>query len=428
MKKITLLGFLIMTSLLLAACNMPGSLPTCPTESLLPPVLVSPLNDGSVSSLTPTLTWAYPDSGCNPEGYRIDLSLAEDFADTSLSGGTGNPSTTWSPGSDLENCQVYHWRVAAINGTTLGTFSTAQTFRVDLAGACPPVAPPPSAAIGGIVWHDLCALPAEGPLPNPLPAGCVAVAGGAQANGIRETGEPGIPGVEVRLHFGSCADPVVATQTSGSFGEYIFDGILAFGAHCVSIDAQSGINQSILMPGVWTSPSGTSGLLAVANANLESGSNIQQDFGWDFALLPPAAAVVPTTAVATIAAPPTTPPLSEGFNVTVGANCRQGPGTVYDVITAFLPGTALRVVGRTEDSTWWRVEFSTNNNCWISAVTGQFVGNAAAIPVVAAPPTPTPGAGSPTPTGSVTPTPGITPTPSITPTPTETPSPTPAQP
>jgi hypothetical protein len=415
MKKITLFGFLLTTTLLLAACNMPGSLPTCPTDELLAPVLVAPPDGGTVSSLSPTLTWAYPDSSCNPEGYRIDLSVDEDFADTSLSGGTGDPSTTWGPGSDLENCQVYYWRVAGINDTTLGPFSEAHTFRVDLGDACPPVAPPPSAAVGGIVWHDLCALPEEGPLPSPLPAGCVAVPGGAQANGIRETGEPGIPGVEVRLHLGACSDPVVATQMTGSFGEYVFDGILAFGPHCVSIDAQSAINQSVLMPGVWTSPTGASGLIAVANVTLESGSNIQQDFGWDYALLPPASE---PAAEPTVAALPTTPPLSEGFNVTVGANCRQGPGTVYDVVTAFPAGTSLRVVGRNEDSSWWRVEFSTNNHCWISNVTGQFVGNPASIPVVAAPPTPTPGAGSPTPTPTVDPSASPTSTPTVTLTPT----------
>jgi hypothetical protein len=423
MKKITLFGFLLVAALALAACNMPGSLPTCPTDELLAPVLVAPSNGGSVSSLSPTLTWAYPDSTCNPEGYRIDLSIDEDFADTSLSGGTGNPSTNWGPGRDLENCQVYYWRVAAINDVTLGPFSDAHAFRVDLGGACPPVAPPPSAAVGGIVWHDLCATP-DGPAPDPLPAGCVlAPDGSVRANGIRESGEPGIPGVEVRLHFGTCSEPVVATQLTGSFGEYIFDGILAFGPHCVSIDAQSPVNQSVLIPGVWTFPTGTTGSLAVANFNLESGSNIQQDFGWDFALLPPAAA---PTAEPTDATQPTTPPLSEGFNVTVGANCRIGPGTAYEVVTAFPAGSVLKVVGRLEDRSWWLVEISPNNNCWISTVTGQFVGNPASIPVLAAPPTPTPGPTmsptiDPNATPTYTPTPDPNATPTFTPTPINTP-------
>ena len=388
MKKILLLNIMLSLMIGLAACNLPTTVPTCPTDGLLAPVLISPADGSSVASTLPSLSWAYPDTTCNPEGYRIDLSTDEAFADASLSGGTGNPSTSWSPGSDLQACQVYHWRVAGINGTTLGPFSEAHSFRVDTDGECPPVAPPPSASISGIVWHDLCGLP-EGPLPEPLPAGCVAApGGGAQANGIREPGEPGIAGVEVRLHFGACTDAVVATQNTSAIGEYTFDGILAFGPHCVSVDALSAVNEPILIPGGWTFPTGTTGSLASASASLDSGSNIQQDFGWDHQFLP----VVSAPPAATAA--PTTPPLSEGFNVTTGANCRQGPGVVYDVVSAFPAGTSLKVVGRNTDSSWWQVEVNSTVRCWISNVTGQFVGNPGAIQVVAAPPTPTPAADS----------------------------------
>jgi len=404
-RKLALFCTLALT-LGLTACNMPAATPICPTEGLLAPVLVSPADGGTVAVVNPSLIWAYPDTSCTPEGYRIDLSIDETFADTSLSGGTGNPSTEWGPGSDLQNCQVYHWRVAGINDTTLGPFSEAHSFRVDITGDCPPVAPPPSANIGGIVWHDLCAVPAVST--DTPPAGCVALPGGGfAANGIREPGEPGIEGVEVRLHFGACTDPVVASQRTGTVGEYLFDGILAFGPHCLSVDALSAVNEPILIPGGWTFPFGTSGAVASASANLESGSNIQQDFGWDYQFLPAA-----PTPIATSAAP-ATPALRDGFNVTTGANCRTGPGTVYDVVTAFPAGTLLRVLGRNTDSSWWVVEVNSTTQCWISNVTGQFVGNAAAIPVVAAPPTPTPGAtmtptldpNAPTPTPTQTPTP-----------------------
>lgn len=409
MKKNLLQGILLfLLAMALPACSLPGTKPTCPTDGLLAPVLVSPADSGTTTSLSPTLIWAYPDSTCNPEGYRIDLSTDETFADTSLSGGTGNPSTEWAPGSDLQACQVYYWRVAAINDTTLGPFSESHSFRVDTTGDCPPIAPPPSASISGIVWHDLCAVPTES-VDTP-PAGCVALPGGGfAANGIREPGEPGIQGVEVRLHFGACADPVVATQTTSVIGEYTFDGILAFGPHCVSVDALSAINEPILIPGSWTFPSGASGSLASASANLESGSSVEQDFGWDHQFLP----VVSTPTATAAAAAPTTPPLSEGFNVTTGANCRTGPDIVYDVVTAFPAGTSLRVTGRNNDSSWWQVEINSTARCWISNVTGQFVGNAGAIPVVAAPPTPTPGATS-TPTldpNAPTATPTVTPEP-----------------
>jgi len=70
------------------------------------------------------------------EGYRIDLSTSPSFADTSLSGGTGNPSTNWAPAHALDNCTTYYWRVAAINGTTLGPFSDTQSFKIQTGAVC----------------------------------------------------------------------------------------------------------------------------------------------------------------------------------------------------------------------------------------------------------------------------------------------------
>jgi uncharacterized protein YraI len=382
MKQTLFLSALLL--LVLAGCNLPGTLPTCPTDGLLAPVLVTPANGGSVNSLQPTLVWAYPDPACNPEGYRIDLSTDEAFADTSLSGGTGNPSTSWSPGRNLQACETYYWRVAAINGTTLGAFSAANAFRVEISGVeCPPVSPPASASIRGVVWHDLCAVPVEGE--TSTPAGCVVPpTGGLRANGIREAGEPGIAGVQVNLHFGACSEPVVANQITNANGEYVFDGILAFGEHCVSVDALSEINTPVLIPGGWTFPLGTADALATRSANLESGTNIEQDFGWDYQMLPaPSAPAVVATA--------TTAPPTNTFNVTTDANCRTGPGTMYDVVTGFRTGQTLSVTGRNADSSWWVVTIPTNNQpCWISGVTGQFNGNPANIAVITPPPTPTP--------------------------------------
>ena len=75
------------------------------------PALVDPADGSEVGTLDPVLSWIYPDT-CVPEGYRIDLSVDPTFADTSLSGGTGNPSTSWMPGDSLTDCTTYFWRVA----------------------------------------------------------------------------------------------------------------------------------------------------------------------------------------------------------------------------------------------------------------------------------------------------------------------------
>src|SRR3972149_6667280 len=97
----------------LAGCTPP--VPTCPTEELVAPALLAPDNEAVVNTLLPTLTWSYP-ANCSPEGYRIDLSPVADFSDTSLSGGTGDPSTAWSPGEELEDCTVSFWSAAGVKG------------------------------------------------------------------------------------------------------------------------------------------------------------------------------------------------------------------------------------------------------------------------------------------------------------------------
>jgi len=110
--------------LLLASsgCSLPmptPGLPTCPTAGLQAPVLTGPAMWSVVASLEPSLTWSYPDPACNPQGYAIDLRTGPLFTDH-LGGGTGNPSTSWGPGSPLQPGKEYEWGVQAINGTTLG--------------------------------------------------------------------------------------------------------------------------------------------------------------------------------------------------------------------------------------------------------------------------------------------------------------------
>ena len=105
------------------------------TAALIAPVLMHPPDGGTFDEAYDSLIWDYPDD-CIPEGYRVDLSTDPTFADTSLSGGTGNPSTRWGPGTELVECEVYYWRVAPINYTTLGPFSETWSFVKDSTGEC----------------------------------------------------------------------------------------------------------------------------------------------------------------------------------------------------------------------------------------------------------------------------------------------------
>lgn len=121
---------LLAASLLLVGCNLRkggGGLPTCPTDGLLAPLPVSP-DHVVVPDLRPSLAWTYPEA-CQPEGYRIEVSDYGSFDDAdTIAGGTGDPSTSWGPAEDLLPGTDYHWRVAAMNGTTLGPYSNGMRF------------------------------------------------------------------------------------------------------------------------------------------------------------------------------------------------------------------------------------------------------------------------------------------------------------
>jgi hypothetical protein len=120
--------------------------PMCETAALAAPTLLQPAFNSEVADLNPTLIWQYPDA-CLPQGYRVDLSTDATFADTSLSGGTGNPSTRWGPGEPLTDCTVYFWKIAPINNTTLGPASGVFAFKTNVNGTCPtptPLGPTPT--------------------------------------------------------------------------------------------------------------------------------------------------------------------------------------------------------------------------------------------------------------------------------------------
>jgi hypothetical protein len=112
----------------LVVFSLNSCVPVCNTGSLQHPNLLSPADFSVVASLLPELSWTYPDASCHPMGYRIDLSPDRDFTDTSLSGGTGNASTSWLPGANLQPGREYFWRIAAINNTTLGPYSSYRRF------------------------------------------------------------------------------------------------------------------------------------------------------------------------------------------------------------------------------------------------------------------------------------------------------------
>ena len=104
-------------------------------------------------------------------------------------------------------------------------------------------------------------------------------------------------------------------------------------------------------------------------------------------LLPPTSTSTPQPPAPTPVLPTFTPS-GTFFVVDTGANCRSGPGTVYDKTTSFQPGTYLTLVGHNNDNSWWYVLVG-NTNCWIFASTGHTTGPLGSLPLITAPPTPT---------------------------------------
>ena len=103
---------------------------------------------------------------------------------------------------------------------------------------------------------------------------------------------------------------------------------------------------------------------------------------------PPTHTLVIPTATATVTNTATITPTAtlSGPVVTLikDANCRNGPGTGYDVITSYFKGETLQIVGRNPDfnNTWWYINMPTGGKCWVSFATGQAYGDFDDIPIV----------------------------------------------
>lgn len=72
------------------------------------------------------------------------------------------------------------------------------------------------------------------------------------------------------------------------------------------------------------------------------------------------------------------------------ANCRRGPGLVYDVVTSFVQGQQVQADGRSDDQTWLYVLVpNTIAHCWVGISTVDTNIDLGALPVIPTPPTPT---------------------------------------
>ena len=409
--------------------------PVCTDASLVPPTMLEPADGASFNATTDLLWWDYT-AGCTPTGYQLDVATDSSFASGLYPSGIIDIPLTRAVLGDppLVECQTYYWRVAARNGDTIGSYSPTRSFVADTTGTCGGSGgggggtPPDSASISGIVWHDICSIP-DGPLPDPLSAGCVEDgAGSARANGIREEGEPGIAGVQVDLYYGDCdfAGASDASVLTDADGRYIFDGLTSFGNFCVAVNPSTSPNDAVLLPGEWTYPDliTPDGVAYQTFGGIESGVHVDIiDFGWDYQFLPAFNDPTPTPVAGNLT--PNIPNFVDdsGFNTPLpqfvfdkNAFCRKGPNINYSDVTAISAGDTVQIQGISSDRLWYHIFWAKFNvNCWVAGSTGHVVGDVQNIPVMTPPPTVVPSSvpssvpsnnnknNTPTPVPSVTP-------------------------
>lgn len=72
-------------------------------------------------------------------------------------------------------------------------------------------------------------------------------------------------------------------------------------------------------------------------------------------------------------------------------NCRQGPGTNYEIITVIHSGQKAEIVGKAEKGNYWIIKNPDGEGtCWVAGDYAQTSGSLHLLPTMTAPPTPTP--------------------------------------
>ena len=310
-----------------------GTPPTCPTTDLQAPILTGPAMWSVVDSLSPSLTWSYPDATCNPQGYAIDLATGPFFTDD-LGGGTGNPSTSWSPGSPLQPGKEYAWGVQAINGTTLGPYAgfsyffTGPMCNTDALMAPTLLEPAYNAVVTELeptlIWQypDPC-LP-QGyrvDLSTDITFADTSLSGGT-GNPSTRWG-PGTPLADCTVYFWKITPVNGSTLGPAS-------GIFAF---------------SIDISGTCPTPTPVG---------------------------------------------PTPTPVPFVFTPNINTNCLSGPDTIFPTLEIALTGQPYLLDGRNLENTWFRILHSVSRVCWVPASSGVVSGDTLGLRVLISPPTPTP--------------------------------------
>ncbi len=221
--------------------------PVCGTAELLPPQLISPADGEYVQDLSPLLDFEYPDSTCLQEWFSLDVSSDPGFATTAVHATVG-PSSQYDTDLDyLADCTLYYWRAKAVFGMDIsGPYASVSAFYTDFSGSCAPHTGIPR--IAGFVWAEDCD-PAS-------PSTCVWQEGGLAPDGVRQDGEPAMPGLLVRIAPGLCTSPDMGWTTGPTDEAGCYSQAVLPDTYCVWIFRDRDGNDAILGSGRWTHPPG----------------------------------------------------------------------------------------------------------------------------------------------------------------------------
>lgn len=295
LQKNRIFIILMGTTLLLGACNMPDfgiqsapppsatpvreeptEVTVLPTEGVddevdpSPTTVASPVPSAtSVPTEEPSLVIASMNANCR----RGPSKGADQYAYLLL--GESALAQGWN------DDPAYPWFLITVDDKPDPCWISGVTLEYSFSpGILPFVAPPPG-SIAGEVWHDICEhTGGEGGETLVLGLGC---AEGLdpdvmRANGVHDGFEGGFAGVMIHLGSSACPSTGFSTATTDANGQYAFTGLTA-GTYCVSFNALTDGNDSILIPGGLTYP--TVGGTPQVTVNLLVSQNMTGvAFGW----------------------------------------------------------------------------------------------------------------------------------------------------
>jgi len=286
---------LTLVALLLGACNMPYlGLQSAPPPSATPvreeptevQVLPTKVMDNELDPLPTAVASPVPSAtpvpmeepplvtaSMNANCRRGPSTGADEYA--YLLKGQSALAQGWNENPALP------WFLIDVDDKPNPCWISGSTLEYDFApGILPFVAPPPG-SIAGEMWHDICEhTGGQGGDPLVLGLGCAEglAPNVMRANGVHDGFEGGFAGVTIHLGSGACPSTGFATTITDSNGQYAFPGLTA-GTYCVSFNALTDGNASILIPGGLTYPT-VGGTPQVTVTLLISQNMTGVAFGW----------------------------------------------------------------------------------------------------------------------------------------------------